>query len=236
MPKPVGTIAELPIDRFWRNTKIELNGCWIWISRKDRRGYGEFYAEGRNQRAHKWLYERVFGPVPAGLELGHLPFSGHDPACVCPLHVRPITHRENLLEAPTGIAAINAVKQCCPHGHPYSPDNTFIDRNGHRECKECRRQQSAKSRQSRVGNPEYTAKQRRYYTEHKEKYNATQRAKYRAAHPEPEKRKLCHAGHSLEDPRNVYLAGGRRHCRECRKVAQQRYVRTKKQLLLTTNS
>jgi hypothetical protein len=236
MSKPVGWIAELPIERFRRNIIMESNGCWIWIGRKDKYGYGEFYAAGRNHRAYKWLYERFFGRVPAGLELAHVPLSGvsHDRACVCPDHVRPITHRENLLEAPTGIATVNAAKECCPHGHLYSPENTYVDPNGNRECRECRRQRDAEfRRKNRVGNPEYAAKQRQNRSEHKEQYNAARNAKYRAENPEPEKPRVCHAGHSLEDPKNVYLARGRKHCRECHRVAQRRHVNRKKQLLLS---
>ena len=230
MPRPVGFIAGLPIERFWRNVKIESSGCWIWTDGKDRRGYGVFYAEGRNQRAHKWLYERVFGPVSVGRELGHvLPTRGlrHNPACVCPVHVRPITYGQNLLEAPSGIAAINAAKQRCPRGHSYSPENTYVDPDGNRECRKCQRKRGERRRKNQVRTPEYLAKQRQYRIERAETYNAARKAKYRAEHPKPEKQKVCHAGHSLEDPRNVYLAGGKRHCRECRRLAQQRYVKRK---------
>lgn len=232
MPRPVGFIAELPIERFGRNVRIESNGCWIWTGSRDRYGYGRFCAEGRIWPAHKWIYERCFGPTPMGLELGHFPLSDgrHDPACVCPVHVRPITHRENLLEAPTGIAAIHASAQRCPYGHPYTPENTYYTRRGDRACRTCRRSWGAEFRtKNRTGNPEYLAKQRNYRQQRSEKYNAARRNKYRAKHPKPDKSKVCHVGHSLEDPRNVYVARGSRNCRMCRRIAQQRYMARQKE-------
>ena len=214
-----------------RNVRIESNGCWIWIGAKDRYGYGVFYAERRRHRAHKWLYERCFGCVSNGLELGHVVFSSgrHDPACVCPVHVRPITHKENLLEAPTGIAAINAAKEYCPHGHGYTPDNTYVDPDGNRECCTCRTLRDRQFRGAkRTGNANYIDRQRERRRENAEKYNANRRAKYHAEHPPQDKQKTCHAGHSLEDPKNVYFRRGARNCRECRKLAQQRYVERSK--------
>ena len=236
MPRPIGSTAELPLDRFMRNVRIEPNGCWIWIGAKDRRGYGVFCAEGRSHRAHKWLYERCFGYVEHGLELGHLVFTDgrHDPACVCPVHVRPITHRENLLEAPTGIAAINAAKGCCPHGHPYSPDNTYVDPNGNRECIKCRKQSDREFRSAyRTGNLNYLDRQREYRREKAEKYNASRKAKYHAEHSPRERKTECVAGHSLEDPTNVYFRLGKRNCRQCRKLAQRRYVEKSRQTAAT---
>lgn len=227
MPRRVRSIAQLPMEKFWRSVRIEPNGCWIWTGGKDKGGYGVFHAERRNHRAHKWLYESCFGSVPDGLELGHVPLRDgrHDPACVCPLHVRPITHRQNLLEAATGIAAINASKKRCPYGHLYDPNNTYVYPRGGRGCRQCRRRHDAQfRRKNRSGSPEYVAKQRQYRRKRSEKYNATRGTKYRAEHPKPEKKKVCHAGHSLEDPKNVYLARGRRHCRECRKLAQRKYM------------
>jgi hypothetical protein len=227
MPRRAGSIAELPTERFWAKVRIEPSGCWIWTGARDTYGYGAFHAEGRKHSAHKWLYERCFGPVPLGCELAHipLPHERHDPACVCPVHVRSISHRANLLEAPTGIAAINASKQCCPHGHPYSAENTYVKADGSRECLQCRRRQGEEfRRKNRSGNPAYAAKQRQYRRERSEKYNAARRAKYRGEHLKPERQSVCHAGHSLEDPKNVYFARGSKNCRECRKLAQRRYV------------
>ena len=36
-----------------------------------------------------------------------------------------------------GVAAINRAKTHCPSGHPYSPENTRLERRGSRRCKKC---------------------------------------------------------------------------------------------------
>jgi hypothetical protein len=40
---------------------------------------------------------------------------------------------------PTGVAALNAAKTHCCHGHPFSPDNTYVNPKGGRECRTCHR-------------------------------------------------------------------------------------------------
>jgi hypothetical protein len=37
----------------------------------------------------------------------------------------------------------NAGKTHCPQGHEYSPENTYVDSNGHRWCRVCSREHSA---------------------------------------------------------------------------------------------
>lgn len=41
-----------------------------------------------------------------------------------------------------GIAAISAAKTHCPQGHPYSPENTYVNPQGSRECRICHRRRS----------------------------------------------------------------------------------------------
>lgn len=46
--------------------------CLVWPGRLNQRGYGARWADGRTQKAHRFVYELVVGPIPAGLELDHL--------------------------------------------------------------------------------------------------------------------------------------------------------------------
>jgi hypothetical protein len=68
--------------------------CWIWKGKLQPTGYAQTYdAEtGRYPLAHRWVYEKERGPIPAGLELDHL---CEVPACVNPDHLEPVTSAEN---------------------------------------------------------------------------------------------------------------------------------------------
>ena len=99
--------------RFW--AKVNQNGpvpahrpdlgpCWQWTAALDREGYGRFHWLGQNGLAHRIAYEMLIGPMPAGLEPDHL---CRNRACVNPLHIEPVTHRENTLRGNSPVA-INA--------------------------------------------------------------------------------------------------------------------------------
>jgi hypothetical protein len=82
---------------------------------------------------HRWVYEQLVGPIPAGLVLDHL---CRNPACVRPMHLEPVTQQENILRG-QGLAAANAVKTECSRGHPYTEANTYRRPDGYRDCREC---------------------------------------------------------------------------------------------------
>jgi hypothetical protein len=67
--------------------------CWPWGRAKDAQGYGGTSADGTYKGAHCYVYERLIGPIPDGLELDHL---CRNPACVNPDHLEPVTHAENM--------------------------------------------------------------------------------------------------------------------------------------------
>lgn len=58
---------KIPIEeRFW--AKVDKRGtreCWPWLASKDQRGYGVFYADGRNTRATRVSWSLRYGvPFP----------------------------------------------------------------------------------------------------------------------------------------------------------------------------
>jgi hypothetical protein len=73
-----------------------VTGCWVWQLAVNGRGYGQARVEGRRDRqfpAHRVMYERHRGPIPAGLVIDHL---CRNRRCVNPAHLEPVTGIENI--------------------------------------------------------------------------------------------------------------------------------------------
>lgn len=127
-----------PVERFWsRVDATPGEGCWLWLGNPTNRGYGALNVLDHTVPAHRFSYELHFGPIPDGYEIDHL---CRNRLCVNPSHLEPVTHRENLLRG-TGFAAVNAAKTHCPHGHEYTPENTYNSPHpqGGRICRTCKR-------------------------------------------------------------------------------------------------
>lgn len=131
-----------PFRRFAAKVVIStsLSGCWEWTGSISG-GYGRFRpgASRPTASAHRWAYEQFVGPVPAGLDLDHL---CRNPRCVNPMHLEPVTRRENLRRSPFSPGH----RTHCPQGHPYEGGNVYLytDRLGrkHRHCMTCLRLRS----------------------------------------------------------------------------------------------
>lgn len=122
-----------------RITVDPITNCWVWQAGRDHDGYGRFTINGREWRAHIFSYTLVVGPVPKGKILDHFVCDRRE--CVNPYHVRPATHRENLLRSPLTVASRNKTKTHCSRGHEYNNENTLIIKTVSgfgRDCRICR--------------------------------------------------------------------------------------------------
>jgi HNH endonuclease len=151
-----GHVKGLPIryinGHYQRSTRLspvdyvidEGTGCWTWQRSVTRGGYGHLRESGRMQYAHRLYYERLRGPIPAGLQLDHL---CRNPRCVNPEHLEPVTCQENTLRGNT-IAARRKAQSHCIRGHEFTEANT-IARGRNRACRECQRQAVRESQRRR---------------------------------------------------------------------------------------
>jgi hypothetical protein len=100
-------------------------------------------------RAHRVIYEYMFGPIADGLVTDHL---CRNRACVNPTHLEVVTQRVNLLRGRTLTAAL-AARSHCDRGHPFDAANTVmtLGRRGvrHRRCHLCKKQREKNGRARR---------------------------------------------------------------------------------------
>lgn len=101
-PLAVVRVAGDTARRFWIHVdtngprsehRPDLGCCWTWGSQLNAQGYGLISDAGRKRSAHRYAYELLVEPIPAGLDLDHLCLVRH---CVKPTHLEPVTHAENM--------------------------------------------------------------------------------------------------------------------------------------------
>lgn len=130
-----------PSTRFWPKVQKTAT-CWLWLGAKSSSGYGNFFDVQKVGLAHKWAWESINGPVPAGFELDHVAARGCTHRhCVNPSHLEPVTRGENIRRGklPALLKAKAALRVSCPYGHVFDSVNTRHRPGRGRECRKCNR-------------------------------------------------------------------------------------------------
>jgi hypothetical protein len=142
-------VTDLPFPaRFWEMAiEDPETGCWEWRGIRHRDGYGRFScrtdeANGEMWQAHRLAWTLALGPVPTDT-LDHL---CRNRLCVNPAHLEPTTRGENVRRGNPGKWAR---RDSCPAGHAYDEANTWISKQGWRQCRTCSREKQARIRARR---------------------------------------------------------------------------------------
>lgn len=118
--------AEAADKRWWANAE-QTDGCWLWQGSVNADGYGTIWNGERNRLAHRYGYEMLVGPIPAGMELEHVCTTR---LCVKPTHLSVATHATNMGHL--------APRNLCKNGHPLVPGNVYrYPSSGARLCVTC---------------------------------------------------------------------------------------------------
>ena len=86
-------------ERLFANLIIDPSGCVLWTGACNPNGYGTISANGRQSYVHRVMFEMFEGPIPEDRpQLDHVKDRGcvHKNCCQ-PLHLEPVTNRENVL-------------------------------------------------------------------------------------------------------------------------------------------
>lgn len=133
-------------ERFWERVSRDAGGgCWLWTGRLSRAGYGVFWHDGKDRRAHRFAYEFLVGPIPDGLTLDHL---CRTRSCVNPAHLEPVTQIVNVRRgnAPNVVARREGR---CRRGHEFAIHGR-VDGDGAMRCQTCH-QAAKRKRRAQAG-------------------------------------------------------------------------------------
>lgn len=96
-PKP---LSRMQLHRAWNNClkriEIDPHGCWIYRGSRNRGGYGTCSTLAGNRLVHVISYALHCGEPPDQLVVSH---ACHNPACCNPVHLQPITQKENVAQS-----------------------------------------------------------------------------------------------------------------------------------------
>lgn len=134
--------------RFWQYVQVRDDGCWQWLSTQTGRGYGSFWHERRVVAVHRLSFEKLRGAISKGLTIDHL---CRNRLCVNPLHLEPVSVRENILRG-IGPTAQHARQTHCLRGHAFDASNTYYTRGtGFRYCRPCNAERNRSYRERKRG-------------------------------------------------------------------------------------
>ena len=104
-----------------RYTVDAKSGCWLWNGRLEYDGYARVWSteDGRYVPAHRWVFERLRGPIADGKEMDHI---CRNKGCVNPDHLEPVTRAENQRRGDAAKLTWNDVRFIRAFYQPHHPE------------------------------------------------------------------------------------------------------------------
>jgi len=122
------------VNRIYDKLLKKKSGCWQYIGKLDKNGYGRVRDNYTRKLIHRAMYEHLIGRIPDKMVIDHL---CRNRGCVNPSHMEVVTQRENILRG-YGVTARNSRKLNCKRGHGLNGENLYMTTKGSRQCIKCR--------------------------------------------------------------------------------------------------
>ncbi len=121
-------------QRFWKKVD-KTDSCWQWTGSTNGK-YGKIRCEDQGPLlyAHRYSYLLHYGDYDQSMQVCH---HCDNPLCVRPDHLFLGTRSDNMQDAVSKGRHSSVRKTHCPHGHQYTPENTYLNSVGGRVCKTC---------------------------------------------------------------------------------------------------
>lgn len=139
-----GTLTREPAEMFWAKVdkdgpipdfRPDLGPCWLWTGSVSQ-GYGHLTRDAISLAAHAYGCKLQGGDCPPNLDHDHL---CRVRRCVRRSHLEHVTRKENAQRGARGRLVTH-----CPRGHAYDEANTYVTKQGRRDCRACHRMESHK--------------------------------------------------------------------------------------------
>ena len=108
--------------------------CLITNRCKDKKGYGRRTVQGKGIGVHEAVWIENYGPIPKGMCVCH---ECDNPPCEFIGHLTLGTKADNNAARTRRGRGRKREATRCKNGHPYDEQNTYIRKDGQRDCKEC---------------------------------------------------------------------------------------------------
>lgn len=82
--------ADSPERQIGKRITPRPDGCWVFNGKTNK--YGQINVGGQRVTVHRWVYERLVGPIDEGCHLHHTCVT---PGCCNPAHLVPLTPKEH---------------------------------------------------------------------------------------------------------------------------------------------
>lgn len=110
---PVISVFGTPEESFGARVEpLVWSDCIVWVGAISTEGYGLISIAGGSSYAHRYAWEREFGPIPEGMVIDH---SCWERSCVNPEHLRLATPSQNGWNRGKGRGGRSRFRGVSPH-------------------------------------------------------------------------------------------------------------------------